>query len=108
MILDGGQQDKSGQVVRWKRPAFEISQISPARIWGSMKKSYIRINIEAPVIQQRFGQMHHLLKNEQVFEVVGHFFSDELYKIWYELVQAWVTFQTSNCSVPIILIVFIE
>ena len=67
-----------------------------------IEETYIGIDVEALVIQKRFSKLHHLLKNEQVFEIVGNFLGDELHKIWHELVQAWVTLQTGNCSVPII------
>ncbi len=52
--------------------------------------------------------MHHLLQNEQVFEVMGDFLGDKLYKIRHQLVQTGVILQASDRSVPIVEVVFIE
>lgn len=96
------------------RPAVEISGGGVillrirSGVVGRGEKAYIGIDVEALVIQHSLSEVHHLLENEQVFEVVGNFLSNKLYKIWHELVQAWVTFQASNCSASIIQVVFVE
>ena len=61
-----------------------------------VENAYIGIDVEAFVMQYSLGEVHHLLENEQVFEVVGNFLGNKLYKIWHKLVQAWVTFQACN------------
>ncbi len=41
----------------------------------------IRVDVEALVVEHGGGELHHLGKDKDVLEVVGHFFGDVLYKV---------------------------
>lgn len=52
--------------------------------------------------------MHHLSKDENIFETVGDLFGNELHEIWHKLVQTWILAKTRIAGGTIIFAVFIQ
>ena len=53
--------------------------------------TYVRINEKTLIIKYSGRKVHHLRKNEQILEIMGDFFRDELHEVRYQLMEAWVT-----------------
>src|SRR2546423_3673626 len=81
---------------------------STGRRFKENLRTYIWCKIQLLIPRQRLRHIHHLREDEKIFEVVRNLLRDKLHKVWYQLVEAWVVFQTRQTSCAIFFLRFID
>ena len=83
----GNETDEGGgelaEVVGYekiRRGGAEVAANNAGEYWCD-KFGDVRVEVETPIVEHGGGELHHMGENKERFEVVGHFFGDELHKI---------------------------
>lgn len=58
----------------------EVATNEAGEDWGD-ERGDVGVDVEALIVEHSRGELHHLREDKKIFEVVGYFFGDVLYKV---------------------------